>query len=70
MPQKIVKGQAMTDFLADHPVLGNSKLYDDLSDEIAEVCGPTHQQKNKYWRLFFDDALRTGPRGNIIAAVG
>jgi len=37
MPQKPIKGQAMTDFLVDHPVPENSKLYDDLLDEIAEV---------------------------------
>jgi len=37
MSQKAVKGQAVADFLVDHPVLGNSKLYDDLPDEIAEV---------------------------------
>ena len=37
MPQKTVKGQAMVDFLADHPKTGNSKLYDDLPDETAEV---------------------------------
>ena len=35
MPQKAVKRQAVTDFLADYPVLENSKLYDDLPDEIA-----------------------------------
>ena len=37
MPQKAVKGQVVADFLADHPVPGISKLYDDLPNEIAEV---------------------------------
>ena len=37
MPQKTIKGQAVVDFLADHPVSGTSKLYDDLPNEIAEV---------------------------------
>jgi len=37
MPQKVTKEQAMVDFLADHPVPRTSKLYDDLSDKIAEV---------------------------------
>ena len=37
MPQKTVKRQVVADFLTDHPVLGNSKFYDDLPDEIAEV---------------------------------
>jgi len=30
MPQKAIKGQAVANFLADHPVLGTSKLYEDL----------------------------------------
>ena len=37
MPQKAIKGKAVTDFLADHLALETSKLYDDLPDEIAEV---------------------------------
>jgi len=37
MLQKAIKGQAVTDFLADHLVLETSKLCDDLPDEIAEV---------------------------------
>jgi len=37
MSQKAVKGQAVADFLADHPVPRTSKLYDDLPDHITEV---------------------------------
>ena len=37
MPQKAVKGQARADFLANHPVSGTSKLYDDLPCELTEV---------------------------------
>jgi len=37
MPQKVIKGQTVTNFLADHPVSGTLKLYDDLPDKIAEV---------------------------------
>ena len=47
MPQKAIKGQAMADFHADHPVSGTSKLYDDLLDEIFEVNLTTPLQKNK-----------------------
>jgi len=36
--QKIVKGQAVTDFLAEHPYPRTTKLYEDLPDEVAEVC--------------------------------
>ena len=38
MPQKAIKGQALADFLADHPVLESSKLYEDIPDEIPEAC--------------------------------
>jgi len=37
MPQKVIKGQAVADFLTDHLVPRTSKLYDDLPDEIFEV---------------------------------
>jgi len=40
MPQKVVKGQAITDFLAAHPCPGNDELTDDLLDEevmLAEI---------------------------------
>ena len=36
--QKAVKGQAMTDFLAEHPDPRMTKFYEDLADEVAEVC--------------------------------
>ncbi|KAL0539564.1 hypothetical protein IC582_023780 [Cucumis melo] len=51
--QKLVKGQALTDFLADHPVLSNWKLCDDLPDEevlFVESMEP--------WIMFFDGAAR------------
>ena len=33
-PQKAVKGQALADFLAAHPVPESSKLHEDISDEV------------------------------------
>ena len=36
VPQKAVKGQALADFLAAHPVLESSKLHEDIPDEIFE----------------------------------
>ena len=36
IPQKAVKGQALADFLAAHPVPKSSKLHEDISDEIFE----------------------------------
>ena len=70
VPQKAIKGQAMVDFLADHLVLETSKLYDDLSDEIAEVSLINASLEVQVWQLFFDGASRTSPMGNITAGVG
>jgi len=35
--QKVVKGQAVADFLAEYPDLRTIKLYEDLPDEVAEI---------------------------------
>ena len=35
-PQKAVKGQALADFLAAHPVPESSKLHEDIPDEVFE----------------------------------
>ena len=70
MPQKTIKGQSVTDFLADHPVPESLKLYDDLSDEIAEANATHVSSKEQVWQLFFDGALRTGPEGNVITGMG
>ena len=37
-PQKAVKGQAAANFMAEHPDLRATELYEDLPDEVAEVC--------------------------------
>ena len=37
LPQKGVKGQAVADLLAEHPDPRATKLYEDLSDEVAKV---------------------------------
>ncbi|XP_008463403.1 uncharacterized protein LOC103501574 [Cucumis melo] len=53
IPQKAVKGQALADFLVDHPVPSNWKLCDDLLDEevlFVESMEP--------WIMFFDGAAR------------
>jgi len=67
--QKAIKGQAMIDFLADHLVSENLKLYDDLSDEIAEVNVINASSEEQVWQLFFDVASRTNHEGNIITGV-
>jgi len=70
LPQKAVKGQAVTDFLVEHLDPRTIILYEDLLDEIAEVCMTQTSFEEQVWQLFFDDASRTGSRGNIVAGVG
>ena len=70
MPQKLIKGQVVADFLAEDPVPESSKLYDDLSDEIAEVNVINASSEEQMWQLFFDGASRTNSEGNIVIGVG
>ena len=70
MPQKAIKGQVVANFLADHPVPGSLKLYDDIPDEVVEVNMIDVSSKEQVWQLFFDEASRTSPKGNIIAVLG
>jgi len=36
VPQKAIKGQALADFLAAHPIIETSKLYEDILDKVIE----------------------------------
>ena len=67
VPQKAVKGQALVDFLAAHSVLGSSKLHEDIPDETFES---NMISDDEVWKIFFDVASRTCPKGTIIAGVG
>ncbi|XP_028550146.1 uncharacterized protein LOC114579513 [Dendrobium catenatum] len=59
MPQKAVKGQALADFLAAHPLPVCSPLNDELPDEqILEVEEKTHLEE---WELYFDGASSIRP---------
>jgi hypothetical protein len=60
VPQKAIKGQALADFLAAHPILDNSPLVVDLPNEdvfIVSVESP--------WELYFDgeSCIDTDPDG-------
>lgn len=70
MPRKATKGQAIANFLADHPVPESLKLYEDLPDEIAEVCITQASFEEQVWQLFFDGESRTSPKGHIVVGVG
>ena len=67
LPQKAVKGQAVADFLAEHPDLRTTRLYEDLSDEVVEVCMTQTSFEEQVWQQFFDSASRMGLRGNMVA---
>ena len=51
VPQKVVKGQALTDFLVDHPIPDDWELTDELPDEDAVVVEVQHP-----WKMYFDGA--------------
>jgi len=55
LPQKAVKGQAMADFLTEHPDPRMTKLYEDLPDEVAEVFLTQTSFEGQVWQLFFDN---------------
>ncbi|KAL0405438.1 UNVERIFIED_CONTAM: Polyprotein P3 [Sesamum latifolium] len=51
IPEKVIKGQVLADFLADHPMLAEWELSDDLPDEdvlVIEITPP--------WKMYFDGA--------------
>ncbi|XP_015077301.1 uncharacterized protein LOC107021202 [Solanum pennellii] len=58
IPQKSVKGQALADFLADHPIPNDWELTDEFPDEDAmliEVQPP--------WKMYFDGVAHRGGAG-------
>jgi len=67
VPQKVVKGQALADFLAAHPVSESSKLHEDIPDEVFKS---NMISEDEVWQMFFDGASRTGPKGKIITGMG
>ncbi|XP_015162526.1 uncharacterized protein [Solanum tuberosum] len=58
IPQKAVKGQALADFLADHPILDDWELTNDLLDEDAMSIEIQHP-----WKMYFDGAAHRGGAG-------
>ena len=58
VPQKAIKGQALADFLADHPIPSNWELSDDLPDEEVFFIDAMPS-----WKMFFDGAARQNGAG-------
>jgi len=56
VPQMAIKGQALADFLAAHPVSEISKLHEDIPDEVIKV---NMTLSNDVCQIFFDGASRT-----------
>ncbi|XP_021321401.1 uncharacterized protein LOC110437319 [Sorghum bicolor] len=67
VPQKAVKGQALADFLATHPVPDDSPLVIDLPDEEVFSIGIESP-----WELYIDGASRTetNPDGTLSKRAG
>ncbi|XP_020272463.1 uncharacterized protein LOC109847642 [Asparagus officinalis] len=57
MPQKSVKGQAICDLMASHPLGAKTDLFEDLPDEPPEVNTTSSPE---VWQMFFDGASRVG----------
>ena len=64
VPQKTIKGQALADFLAAHPVSESSKLHEDVPDEVFKS---NMISEHEVWQMFFDGASRS--KGKTIAGV-
>ena len=67
MPQKSVKGQAICDLMASHPLGEKTDLFEDLPDEPPEANVTSSPE---VWQMFFDGASRAGASGSISAGVG
>ncbi|XP_070031565.1 uncharacterized protein [Nicotiana tomentosiformis] len=64
IPQKAIKGQALEDFLADHPIPDDWELTDELPDEDAMVI-----EVQPPWKMYFDGAAHRGGAGAIVVFV-
>jgi len=61
LSQKAMKRQAVANFLAEHPNPMTIKPYEDLPDEVDEVCLTQTSFEGKVWQLVFDGVSRMGP---------
>jgi hypothetical protein len=59
VPQKAIKGQALANFLAAHPILDDFPIDDDLPDEVVF----TTTVSNPTWQMYFDGACRKSGAG-------
>lgn len=67
VPKKETKGQVIANFLVDHLVLENSRLYEAMPNETMES---NTTSKESVWQMFFDGVARMGQRGKLIVGAG
>ena len=67
VPQKVVKGKVLANFLAAHPVSETSKLHTDIPDEVIQA---SMTSEDDVWQMIFDGASRISPTSKIITGVG
>src|SRR3954463_4258220 len=70
LPQTAIKGQAITDFMAENPASGPEKLYEDIPYVAAEVHMVQTTLKDQVWQMFFDGASKINRSGDLAAGVG
>ncbi|XP_062099924.1 uncharacterized protein LOC133805785 [Humulus lupulus] len=63
VPQKAIKGQALADFLAAHPIPDNMELHEDLPDKEVFII------ETSSWQLYFDGAAKKCGEGAGIVFV-
>ncbi|XP_062112651.1 uncharacterized protein LOC133823818 [Humulus lupulus] len=63
VPQKAIKGQALADFLAAHPIPDDVELREDLPDEEVFTVDTSS------WQLYFDGAAKNSGAGAGIVFV-
>ena len=68
VPQKAIKGQALTDFLEEHPLPKDSSLRDNLSDE--PIYNVETSSSNASWDMYFDGATGINEKRKLISRVG
>ncbi|KAI5324479.1 hypothetical protein L3X38_033552 [Prunus dulcis] len=61
---KVVKGQAVADFLADHPIPADWEISDDLPDEEVFFT-----DVSLTWMMFFDGSARKDEAGALIMSL-
>lgn len=57
LPQKVIKGQVLADFLAKNLRRGVMKFYKDLSNEVNEVFAKQSTFNNRVYYIYFDEVL-------------